>query len=191
MKYSCMLLLVIVLLLLQRRSINQINIPEGFTVPDRHISSDLSNYIRIGNMGSLTTDTTNSTNSTNSTTSVLRNSQQNTIESKFARINMRECGDSGGYSGCAISSPSPPKIDFRYVTLPTNQIDNSHIYTNLSICPKTYQKNMEILNNKISLGQYSGYTPNEYIDKTRYIDTISTGPLPVNPDFFVKDGGTY
>ena len=119
------------------------------------------------------------------------NRHKNTIDAKFARINTKECNDSGDYSGCAISTPSPLKIDLRYVNIPTNQLDNSDIYTNLSICPKTYQNNMEILSNKISLGQYSGYTTNGYIDKTRYIDFKQTGPIPVNPDFFAKNGGTY
>ena len=64
----------------------------------------------------------------------------------------------------------------------------SDIYNKLSICPKTYQSNMEILNNKRSIGQYSGYTSNEYIDKIRYINNPSI-PLPVNPDFFIK--GSY
>ena len=50
---------------------------------------------------------------------------------------------------------------------------------------------MEILSSKISIGQYSGYTTNDYIDKTRYLDISKTGPLPVNPDFFAKNGGTY
>ena len=48
---------------------------------------------------------------------------------------------------------------------------------------------MDILNKKQSIGQYSGYTPNEYIDKIRYVKP--TLPLPVNPDFFAKGGGTY
>ena len=41
----------------------------------------------------------------------------------------------------------------------------------------------------VSSGQYPGYTPNDYLDKIRYV--VSDQPLPVNPDFFAKDGGTY
>ena len=48
---------------------------------------------------------------------------------------------------------------------------------------------MKLLSNKQSIGQYSGYTPNEYIDKIRYVE--SKIPLPVNPDFFRPGGGTY
>jgi hypothetical protein len=49
---------------------------------------------------------------------------------------------------------------------------------------------MDIKKKKKSIGQYSGYTPNEYIDKTRYV-IKPTIPFPVNPDFFAKNGGTY
>ena len=103
---------------------------------------------------------------------------------KFARLNKKECKDSGDYSGCAISSPSIPKIDFRYVNLPTNKLNNSEIYNHLSICPKTYENNMKILKDKDSIGQYSGYSPSEYINNIRYIDVLKTGPIPVDPDFF-------
>ena len=43
--------------------------------------------------------------------------------------------------------------------------------------------------NKYSIGQYPGYTHNNYLDRTRYIK--SDEPLPVNPDFFIDGGGTY
>lgn len=191
MKYACCLLLLVCLFYLQQNKLNnQINYKEGFSVPTRYIDTDLQSYLQMGNMGGLTLTKKEDTRQRNNL-NPLKDRHKNTIDAKFARLNTKECNDSGGYSGCAISSPSPPKIDFRYVNLPTNQINNSDIYTNLSICPKTYQKNMEILSNKISVGQYSGYTTNDYIDKTRYIDISKTGPLPVNPDFFMKNGGTY
>ena len=34
-------------------------------------------------------------------------------------------------------------------------------------------------------------TNGELITKTRYVDISESGPLPVNPDFFAKNGGTY
>jgi hypothetical protein len=48
---------------------------------------------------------------------------------------------------------------------------------------------MDKLRKKQTIGQYSGYSHNGYIDRTRYFK--SKIPLPVNPDFFMKGGGTY
>ena len=181
MKYACCLLLLIGLFYLQQNTKNQINYKEGFTVPERHIDSDLQSYLKIGNSGGLTfTDDKNSGRSDNS----ILNRHKNTLEAKFARLNKKECKDSDYYSGCAISSPSIPKIDFRYVNLPTNKLNNSEIYNHLSICPKTYENNMKILKDKDSIGQYSGYSSSEYINNIRYIDTSKIGPIPVDPDFF-------
>lgn len=193
MKCVCMFLLLVVLLILQRKPTNQINIYEGLDVPDRIIDASLSDYLSLNNNNELISISTPSQSSSRPILDpyTQKNNQRNTIEAIFAKHNMKECKDSGIYSGCSLPSPSIPKIDYRYVNIPTNKLNNSDIYTKLSICPKTYQKNMEILKNKPSIGQYSGYTPNEYIDKIRYINVPSSNPLPVNPDFFVKNGGTY
>ena len=43
----------------------------------------------------------------------------------------------------------------------------------------------KFFNNKFSIGQYPGYTHNNYLDRTRYIK--SDEPLPVNPDFFIDN----
>ena len=117
------------------------------------------------------------------------NNPMSNLKVEIAKSNTKECSDSLHFHGCNIASPSLKQLDMRYVNPASKQIDNSDIYTHLSICPMKYQDNMIILSNKQSLGQYSGYSPNQYIDKIRYID--SKIPLPVNPDFFVKNGGTY
>lgn len=50
-------------------------------------------------------------------------------------------------------------------------------------CPQSYRQNMMSLEAQGKKNHYSGYTDNEYIDITRFINT-DTEPLPVNPDFF-------
>ena len=95
------------------------------------------------------------------------------------------------HHSCKIEDPleTRPKIDMRYVNLPPSELNPSSDYTYLSICPETYKQNMDILNEKESMGQYAGYSNNSYIDRTRYVK--SDEPLPVNPDFFMDGGGTY
>ena len=39
------------------------------------------------------------------------------------------------------------------------------------------------LETQVKKMQYGGYTENEYLDITRFVNTESE-PLPVNPDFF-------
>lgn len=191
MKYACVLLLLIGLFYLQQNTNNQINYKEGFTVPDRILDPAMKKYLKKDSSGNLQLIDEKKDKKKDRKIDMLKNDFSSKMDAKFAKLNMKECGDSGDYKGCAISSPSPPKIDFRYVNLPTTKLDPSDIYNNLSICPVTYQDNMAILGKMKSLGQYSGYTTNEYIDKTRYLDISETGPLPVNPDFFAKNGGTY
>ena len=90
-----------------------------------------------------------------------------------------------------------PKIDLRFVNQPSSELDPSLSHTYVNLCPTTYQQNMDKLKhekdnffkNKLSLGQYAGYSDNAYIDRTRY--ATSTDPLPVNPDFFMDGGGTF
>ena len=50
-------------------------------------------------------------------------------------------------------------------------------------CPQVYRKNMKDLETHVKKMQYGGYTENEYLDITRFVNTESE-PLPVNPDFF-------
>lgn len=55
---------------------------------------------------------------------------------------------------------------------------------NLILCPKNYSKmNKDLLMYKKTLQPY-GYTKNEFLDKTRFVQTEI--PLPTNPDFFYK-----
>ena len=193
MKYVCLCIVLILLFLYQRNKY----ILEGFTTPTRYIDRDLQDYLNIGNMNTLnlSKDEKNIQDS-NINPILARQNSMSRIEGTFARMNTKECKDSGNYSGCILPSPSPRQmfidnIDMRYISLPSTQLDPSSDYNFLSTCPQAYQKNMDILRSKTSIGQYSGYTPNEYIDKTRYIDISKSGPLPVNPDFFMKNGGTY
>jgi len=99
--------------------------------------------------------------------------------------------DSPFNHSCKIDDPveNRPQIDMRYVNPPPSELDPSLSHTYVNLCPSTYQKNMEILDTKISMGQYAGFSDNAYIDRTRYV--TSTEPLPVNPDFFVDGGGTF
>ena len=126
--------------------------------------------------------------------------------------------DDGPYHhSCKIddAKDNKPNVDIRYLNPGLNKLYNIQNYTYLS-CPKRFQDTMDLLvkenlkpdpelykmtldpnipdptnffNNKYSIGQYPGYTENNYLDRTRYIK--SDEPLPVNPDFFVDGGGTY
>jgi hypothetical protein len=54
-------------------------------------------------------------------------------------------------------------------------------------CPQNYEiANEDILETQ-QLSEYAfGYTKNEYLDRTRFVDTKTLKePLPVNPDFFM------
>ena len=82
-----------------------------------------------------------------------------------------------------------PQIDMRYVNLPPSELNPSLSHTYVNLCPQTYQTNMNILDSKVSMGQYSGYSDNAYLDRIRY--DKSDDPLPVNPDFFMNGGGTF
>lgn len=121
------------------------------------------------------------------------------------------------YHSCKIdeAKDNKPNVDIRYLNPGLNKLYDIQNYTYLS-CPKKFQDTMDVLvsdnlkphpelfkmtldpnipnptnffKNKYSKGQYPGYTSNNYLDRTRYVD--SDEPLPVNPDFFVNGGGTY
>ena len=65
----------------------------------------------------------------------------------------------------------------------TNFVDYQKPFTNPIItCPENYNKNFNHLLEHKKIIQPFGYTKNEYLDKTRFIE--SDIPLPVNPDFF-------
>ena len=51
-------------------------------------------------------------------------------------------------------------------------------------CPQVYRKNMFELEGQVKKMQYGGYTSNDYLDITRFVNTDSE-PLPTNPDFFI------
>ena len=171
-------------------AVNVVNAVEGFKVPPRHIDPDLQDYLKMGIGGNVSiTDKTKQKRESKVSDISKKYKHRSNFESVMAKNNMKLCKDTNQYHACGINSPSPPKLDMRYLTLPSQELNSSNIYNQLSICPQTYQKNMDILHKKISLGQYSGYTDNAYIDRTRYL--TSKEPLPVNPDFFMKGGGTY
>jgi hypothetical protein len=126
-------------------------------------------------------------------------------------------GDGPNHHSCKIedAKENKPNIDLRYVKPAPDKLHSGLNFTYLS-CPKRFQDTMDLLvkdnlkpdpelykmtldpsvpnptnffKNKFSIGQYPGFTENNYLDRTRYIK--STEPLPVNPDFFVTGGGTY
>lgn len=65
----------------------------------------------------------------------------------------------------------------------TNYVSFQKPFRNHKInCPENYAITHERLLKRKRLIQPFGYTPNEYLHKTRFID--SDIPLPVNPEFF-------
>jgi hypothetical protein len=157
------------------------NVTEGFKIPPRHISADLQDIIKSGSFGNVEMKTIKEKDNTGINTS--------DVEAVVAKRNFKGCSDTDKYHSCNIDYRKPPELDPRYIHLPTDTLNTSDIYNHLAICPKTYQTNMDILRDKQTIGQYSGYSHNGYIDRTRYFK--SKIPLPVNPDFFMKGGGTY
>ena len=125
--------------------------------------------------------------------------------------------NTNNYHSCKIedAKDNKPNVDIRYLNPGLNKLYDIQNYTYLS-CPKQFQDTMGVLvsenlkphpelfkmtldpnipnptnffKNKFSIGQYPGYTQNNYLDRTRYIKSYE--PLPVNPDFFIDGGGTY
>jgi len=114
------------------------------------------------------------------------------LDALKAKSDFELCEDSGGFHSCDVELKDRPSINYRYLTLPSTTLDPSNVYNHLSLCPQAYATNIEKLKKKTTIGQYSGYTENAYIDRTRYIEVKKgTKPLPMNPDFFMKGGGTY
>ena len=62
----------------------------------------------------------------------------------------------------------------------TNYMDYTKPFLN---CSNIYEQNYEKIQGLPKTIQPFGYTDNEYLDKTRFIQT--TEPLPVDPDFFM------
>jgi len=159
---------------------------EGFKIPKRVIPDDLKSMIKANASGDLSYKKE----------PIKKHSEINSLfhkasnqEALFAKGNFKGCEDSNLYHSCNIATPSLKMIDMRYLHLPPKDLDPSNMYNKLGIWCQAYQGNMDILNNKKSMGQYSGYTDNAYIDKIRYVK--SDKPIPINPDFFMKGGGTF
>ena len=55
-------------------------------------------------------------------------------------------------------------------------------------CPQNYEiANVDILETQQVSEHAFGYTKNEYLDRTRFVDTTKLKePLPVDPDFFIS-----
>lgn len=62
----------------------------------------------------------------------------------------------------------------------TNYIDYTKPFLN---CSDIYGQNYETIQERPRTIQPFGYTDNEYLDKTRFVQTSE--PLPVNPEFFM------
>tara|TARA_Y100000389_G_scaffold155894_1_gene156670 strand:+ start:404 stop:955 length:552 start_codon:yes stop_codon:yes gene_type:complete len=162
------------------------DVKEGLKIPPRHVSADLQDIIKSNKFGDM--DMTQPKPVSSGGMSKLLNRRSN-VSAEGARRNIKECSDTDKYHSCNIDFRKPPGLDPRYINLPTDILNTSDVYNHLSICPKTYQSNMDILQKKQTMGQYSGYSRNGYIDRTRYFE--SKEPMPVNPDFFMDGGGTY
>jgi len=172
------------------------SIKEGLSVPARHVDKDLQDYLKVGVGGHivLSDKQTKIKAEKDKTESTMHRKYKHrkSFEPEVARKNFELCGDSGGLHSCDVKYRKPPPIDQRYLTLPPTKLDPSDMYNHLSLCPQSYATNMNKLNKKTTLGQYSGYTDNAYIDRTRYMVTKKgKEPLPVNPDFFMKGGGNF
>ena len=95
------------------------------------------------------------------------------------------------YASCQIpdSRDSKPSRDSLYVRMPSTRLSNSTEYMYSNQCPQSYADKYEETQNARQMGQFSGYTPNQYIDRIRFY--VGDEPLPTNPDFFMDKGGTY
>ena len=62
----------------------------------------------------------------------------------------------------------------------TNYIDYTKPFLN---CSNIYEQNYQKIKERPKTIQPFGYTPNEYLDKTRFIETSE--PLPVNSEFLM------
>ena len=96
------------------------------------------------------------------------------------------------YHSCTFSNPSKEDYNDKIKGLYINQIpkySNNSEYTYNVQCPKQYTKNYKYLNKFKNKRQYAGYTKNKYLARTQYL--VPDKPLPVNPDFFTKNGGTF
>ena len=81
-------------------------------------------------------------------------------------------------------------ILFPHISGYTNYVSVQKPFKNHKInCPENYEITHERLLQRKRLIHPFGYTSNEYLDKTRLVD--SDIPLPVNPDFFLPGGGTF
>ena len=107
----------------------------------------------------------------------------------IARRDISQCQDTGRYGDCSIKEVNHDELGEYYYVLPPKSLSNSDEYTNLSICSKTYPDNLNKMMKMKSMGQYTGYTKNKYIDRIRFVK--QKDPLPVNPDFFMDNGGTF
>ena len=162
---------------------------EGLDVPQRYLD-DLAGDLEEGPSGALRlTQSYKDTNQRPTDTQELYT--DHSLDAEMARSNFTDCKDSAGFAGCSITTPSPQDLSTLFVNRPKQTLNSSDIYNILPLCPTKYEEFMKTIttNDSQLVGQYPGYTSNDYLDKIRYI--VSDQPLPVNPDFFAKDGGTY
>ena len=186
-----LLIIALVYICFQNKSIK-----EGLDVPARHIDKELLDYLKVGKSGHIELSDKQkkilADRDKKETDIHKKIKHRKSFEPEIARQNFTLCKDEGNLHSCDIKYRKPPPIDQRYLNLPPTKLNTSNIYNNLSLCPQAYENNMIKLNKKKTLGQYSGYTENKYIDRTRYIETKKgKEPLPVNPDFFMKGGGVF
>ena len=186
-----LLIIALVYICFQNKSIK-----EGLDVPARHIDKELLDYLKVGKSGHIELSDKQkkilADRDKKETDIHKKIKHRKSFEPEIARQNFTLCKDEGNLHSCDIKYRKPPPIDQRYLNLPPTKLNTSNIYNNLSLCPQAYENNMIKLNKKKTLGQYSGYTENKYIDRTRYIETKKgKEPLPLNPDFFMKGGGVF
>jgi len=184
-----LLIIAFVYICFQNRGIKEgVDNAPKMDVPKRIIPKEFQDILRSSKYGDIKLITKKEAK----TKGKILHHRSSNLDALKAKSNFELCGDSGGLHSCDVKYRKPPPIDQRYLTLPPAKLDPSDMYNHLSLCPQAYATNMKKLKKKTTIGQYSGYTDNAYIDRTRYIDTKKgKEPLPVNPDFFMPGGGTY
>ena len=182
-----LLIISLVFICFQNKSIKEGLEDKKIKIPKRVIPIELRDVLSSDAYGDLNYEDKDDPVPTSSMRTLFHKASNE--DAMFAKSNFKECHHGSGLHSCSIATPKHKTIDIRYLNLPPQELDSSNVYHNLSICPQTYQKNMDILRSKQSIGQYSGYSDHSYIDRTRYFKTNEGEPLPVNADFFAKGGG--
>lgn len=122
------------------------------------------------------------------TTEGLKNFNVARCSSKDNKVTLKD-GSLNNYHSCRYKNPSyKDKLKGLFINN-TSDFSPEIDYNYSTRCPLHYKQNIEKINKSVNKRQYAGYSSNGYIARTKYME--SDKPLPVNPDFFMKGGGTF